>query len=324
MPFHPFARFLTAAFTTATALSPACSAAQSDWPSRPITIVVPYSPGGAADAMGRMVARHLSQELKQTVVVENRPGAGIMLGSQFVARARPDGYTFLVGGGPNVLHQFIYRNVPYDLKKDLRAVAQLSELPNYMVAHPGRRFRSVADVLQRAREQPGTVTCAHYGTGTSGHLGCEMLASLGGVKLVNVAYRGGVPAIQDTLGGQVDIAMVVEALPYIQDKRLTGLGVSTTARSPHAPDIPAIAETLPGYDVTPWQGIFAPAGTPDDRVARVGAAIQAMLQDEASQAQMKTLGVIPAWRNAAEMDAYVDLETKRWGKVIPPLNIQLD
>jgi tripartite-type tricarboxylate transporter receptor subunit TctC len=100
--------------------------------------------------------------------------------------------------------------------------------------------------------------------------------------------------------------------------------VSTTARSPHAPDIPAIAETLPGYDVTPWQGIFAPAGTPDDRVARVGAAIQAMLQDEASQAQMKTLGVIPAWRNAAEMDAYVDLETKRWGKVIPPLNIQLD
>ena len=322
MKFKTLFKSLAAGIGAVLAITPAF--AQADWPSKPITIVVPYAPGGAGDQLGRLVAQHLSKDLKQTVIVENKPGAGIMLGTQFVARSKPDGYTFLVGGGPNVLHKFLYKNVPYDLKKDLVPVAQLTALPNYMVANPNRNFKSVKDVLKLAKEKPGTVTCAHYGTGTNGHLGCELLGILAGVKLIGVPYKGGTPALQDTLGGQVDIAMVVEALPYINDKRLVGLGVSTAERSPYAPDIPAIAEAVPGYDVTPWQGVFAPAGTPTAIVDRVGASIQSMLKDDKSKAQLAAMGAIPVMRNSAELAAYIDSEVDRWGKVIKPLNIQLD
>ncbi|WP_425466393.1 Bug family tripartite tricarboxylate transporter substrate binding protein [Pseudorhodoferax soli] len=306
------------------AIVPAMALAQAQWPTRPITLVVPFPPGGAGDQMGRMVAHHLAATVKQPVIVDNRPGAGTIIGSQLVARAKPDGYTFLLGSTSNVLNHYFYQKVPYDTRADLAPVAQLITLTNYMVVPPNSKFKSTADVLRQAKERPNSVSCANYGAGTGGHLSCALLARMAGVEFVNVPYKGGMPAIQDTMAGQVDMAMVVEALPFVQDKRLNALAVSTAERNPNAPSIPTVGESVPGFDVTSWLGIFAPAGTPDAIVQRVSADIQAMLQEDASKEQFKTMGVVPVLRPTKEFGAYVDREFDRWGKLLKPLNIRLD
>nr|ACB72253.1 Bordetella uptake protein [Variovorax paradoxus] len=318
--FRALCLWVTAVFVAL----PGLALAQSDWPSKPITLVVPYPPGGAGDQMGRMFARHLSETVKQPVIVDNRPGAGTIIGSQMVAKAKPDGYTFLLGGASNVINHFLYSKMPYG-RNDLLPVAQLINRTNFLVVNPNSKFKSLADVLAQAKAQPRSVSCANYGLGTNGHLACAAFAKAVGVEFVDVPYRGGMAAIQDTLAGQVDMAMVVEALPFIQEKRLVGLAVSTAERNPYAPSIPALSETVLGFDVTPWQGIFAPAGTPADIVDRVAADIQKMLQGESSKQQFKAMGVIPVLRPSQKDFAhYVDNEFVRWEKMLKPLNIRMD
>lgn len=303
---------------------PGLALAQSDWPTKPITLVVPYPPGGAGDQMGRMVARHLSDTVKQPVIVDNRPGAGTIIGSQMVAKAKPDGYTFLLGGASNVLNFFLYSKMPYG-RNDLMPVAQLINLTNFLVVKPDSKFKSLADVIAQAKAQPKSVSCANYGMGTNGHLACAALAKAAGVEFVDVGYRGGMAAMQDVLAGQVDMAMNVEALPFIEEKRLRGLAVSTPERNPYAPSIPAVAEMYPGFDVTPWQGIFAPAGTPADIVNRVAADIQKMLQEESSKQQFKTMGVTPVLRpSQKDFAKYFDDEYVRWEKIMKQVNIRIE
>ena len=300
--------------------------AQGDnWPSaKPISIIVPWSPGGFSDQMARMIAQHLTKALNQSVIVENKPGAGTIIGSQYVANAKPDGYTFLMGSTSNVINQYIYRKLPYDTKKDLLPVAQVILLPNYLIVPPDSKFKTLQEVIDQARKQPRSVSCGNYGAGTGGHLSCELLARMAGVEFVNVPYKGGMPAVQDTMAGQVDMAMVVEGLPFVMDKKVRALGVTTPERNPYAPDIPAIAEKLPGYDVTSWQGLFAPAGTPDAIVKRVADEVQVLLKDDAAKARMKTMGVVPVLRPTKEFAAYVNHESDRWGVLLKPMNIHLD
>ncbi|GAP38012.1 tripartite tricarboxylate transporter substrate binding protein [Piscinibacter sakaiensis] len=318
-------RLAVQALVAAGAIAWAAGAAAADaWPSKTITIVVPFAPGGNTDTLARLVSERLGTALKQTVIVENKPGAGSMLGSAQVARATPDGYTLLLGSISNALNQHFYKKPSYDITKDLVPVAQLVAVPNYLALGPKEKFANVAELIGYAKANPGKLSCATTGVGTSPFLSCELFKSMAGVDIVNVPYKGGAPAMQDTMGGQANMVFANEALPFIADKRLQGLAVTTTKRSPLAPTIPAMSETLPGYDVTAWYGLFAPTGTPPAVVDRLAAEVAQVMKDEAVLARLKTLGATPVPTGSKEFTAYVNAEVKRWGEVIRPMNISLD
>ena len=300
------------------------SRAQDAWPSKPVTLVVPFPPGGNTDTMARIVAEHLGPLLKQTVIVENKPGAGSMLGSAHVARATPDGSTFLVGSIANALNHYFYKKPAYDITRDLVPVSQLVNVPNYLALSPKEKFASVAELVKYARENPGKLSCATTGIGTSTHLSYELFKSLAKVEITNVPYKGGAPALQDTMAGQTHMVFANEALPFIKDKRLNGLAVTTAARSPLAPELPALSETLPGYDVTSWYGVFAPAGMPQDIIDRMSAALASIIKDDKVRPRLSSLGATPVGSSPKEFAAYVGSELKRWGDTLRPMNIALD
>lgn len=319
-------RILCAVAAAALAAFGTSGVAQADepWPSKPITLIVPFPPGGNTDLLGRIVADRLGVALKQTVIVENKPGAGSMLGSSMVARAAPDGQTFLVGSISNALNHYFYKKPLYDITKDLVPVSQLVNVPNYMAMGPKESFKSVADVIAYAKANPGKLTCATSGIGTSPFLSCELFKSLAGVAITNVPYKGGLPAMTDTMAGQTNLVFVNEALPFIKDKRLIGLGVTTAKRSPLAPELPALSEILPGYDVTSWYGVFAPPGTPQPIIDRLAAEIAKMMADDDVKAKLAVIGATPVGSSPKEFTTYVNAEIKRWGEVIRPMNITLD
>lgn len=294
------------------------------WPEKLITLVVPFPPGGNTDTLARLVAQHLSSSLGQPVIVENKPGAGSMIGSQVVARAKPDGYTLLVGSIANVLNHYFYKKPLYDIAKDLVPVSQLVAVPNYLAVNNSASVKSVAEIIAIAKANPDKVSCATTGVGTSTYLSCEMFTRMAGVKIVNVPYKGGMAAMQDVMGGQATMVFANEALPYINDKRLTGVAVTTIKRSPLASDLPAISETLPGFDVTSWYGVFAPAGTPAPIVEKLGAEIATLLMNPEVQKRLKALGATPVGSSPKEFSEYVNAELTRWGAAIKPMNISLD
>ena len=309
---------------SAATVSVAWAAPESDWPSKAITIVVPFSAGGQADQLGRMLGQYLTEKLKQPVVVDNKPGAGTIIGSQFVARAKPDGYTFLIGGTTNVLNFYTQPKMPYG-KKDLLPVAELITVPLYVVSNPKSKFKTLQDVIQVGKAKSGGgVTCGNFGTGSVSHLTCGMIAQMSGSDFVHVSYKGGSPLMTDLMGGQVDIGVIVEGLPAITSQRLHGIAVTTPERTSYLPDLPRVSETLPGFSVTGWNGVFAPAGTPDVIVQRVAAEVKNMLQSDAAKTQIKAMGVLPSQRSSAEFATFVDQEFDRWGKQVKSMNIKLD
>jgi tripartite-type tricarboxylate transporter receptor subunit TctC len=247
-----------------------------------------------------------------------------MLGSQIVARSTPDGYTFLVGSISNALNHYFYRKPLYDITKDLVPVSQLVNVPNYLAVGPKESFRTTKEIVDYAKANPGKLSCATTGIGTSPYLSCELFKSLAGINIVNVPYKGGAAAMQDVMGGQAAIVFANEALPFINDKRLIGVAVTTKGRSALAPDLPAISETVPNYDVTAWYGVFAPTGTPAAIIDRVSTEIAAAMKDEAVLSQLKTIGATPVGSSPKEFGAYVNSELKRWGDIIKPMNVLLD
>ncbi|OZI37890.1 hypothetical protein CAL29_05850 [Bordetella genomosp. 10] len=306
---HRISRLLSVAV-----LGLAASVAHAAWPDKPITLIVPYPPGGNTDILGRLLATHLGNSLKQTVVVENRPGAGSMLGSYQVVRAAPDGYTFLLGSIANVLNQYFYKNPSFDMNKDLVPVAQLVNVPNYLAVGPKEKLRTVSDIIAYAKANPEKLSCANTGIGTSTYLSCEMLRTMTGIKIVNVPYKGGVAAMQDVMGGQANMVIANEALAYINDKRLIGVAVTSEHRSSLAPDLPPISDTVPGFDVNSWYGVFAPVGVPQDIIDRVSREASAMLKDKAVLERLKILGATPVGSSPKEFQAFVKSEMTKWGK----------
>jgi tripartite-type tricarboxylate transporter receptor subunit TctC len=305
----------------AVAVSTSASAA---WPDRPITLVAPYPPGGNADAMARIVAQGLSAQLGRPVVVDNRSGAGGMLGSQHVARSRPDGYTFLLGALSNVLNEFMYQNRTFDLRRDLVAVSQVASIPNYFAVTPSATAETLAGLIDEARANPGLLTCATSGIGTSGHLACEMVRQRAGVDVLMVHYRGGAPAMADVMAGRARLLAINEALPYIRDGRLRGLAVTSPQRSPMAPELPPASDTVPGFDLVSWYGVFAPARTPPDIIGKVSAAVAATLSSRESGDRLAALGATPVGSPPQEFAEFVDRELVRWETIITPMNIVLD
>jgi tripartite-type tricarboxylate transporter receptor subunit TctC len=316
---------LAAPLLLAAALAPADGlAAEADYPNKPITLIVPYPPGGNADAFGRIVANGLTSALGQTVVVDNRPGAGSMLGSQMVARAKPDGYTLLLGSIANVLNNYFYKKPLYNVQTELMPVAQLTYVPNYLAVGPNSTLKSVKDIVAYAKASPGKVNCATTGIGTSPYLSCELFKMMTGAPITNVPYKGFAPAVTDVIGGDVTMIFANESLPFIKDKRLNGIAVTTAARNALAPDLPALSESLPGFDVTSWYGVFAPTGTPPELVERLSVAIGKIMATPDSAARCAALGATPKASSPKEFEAYVASEIDKWSKVVKKLDIVLD
>jgi len=300
------------------------SAALAAWPDKPVSLIAPFAPGGNADVLARQLASALSGPLGQPMVVVNKPGAGGMLGSQYVAHAKADGQTFLLGSFANVLNEFFYTKKLLDLRKDLVPVAQLVSIPNYIAVSPNSKYQSLKELLDDAKKRPGQVSCATSGVGTSSHLLCEMLNQQFGVQITTVPYRGGAPAITDVIAGQASFVAGNEALPYIKDKRLKGLAISSPERSPLAPDLPAVAELQPGFSMVSWFAIFAPAGTPKAIVEQMSQAIAGALKTPVMKERLDALGATAVGSSPAQFNTFLLAELAKWEQVLKPMNIRLD
>jgi tripartite-type tricarboxylate transporter receptor subunit TctC len=294
------------------------------WPDRPIKLVVPFPPGGNADVLGRIVAAKLSSALHANVIVENKPGAGSMLGSQYVARAQPDGYTILMGSIANVLNAYVYTKPLFDIRRDLTPVSQVANVPNYIAVSPTLKINSLDQLIEYAKKNPGKTTCAVSGVGTSPYLSCELFKQAAGLQMTTVPYPGAIAAIQDTIGGRDTIATVNESLPYITSHQLVGVAVTSAQRSPYAPDLPTVGERYPGYEVTSWYGVFVPSATPPDIVAKLGAEIEKSMQDPDVQKKLAPLGAIPVKSSPTQFKQFVNGELNKWEHIVKDLNLHLD
>src|SRR5712691_5945172 len=276
--------------------------AQQNYPQKPIRYVVPFPAGGIADVFARIIGGRLTEAWGQPVVVENRAGAGGNIGAELVAKSAPDGYTILMGSiGTQAVNASLYRNMPYDSAKDFTAIAL-------------------------ARAQPGKLTCASAGVGTTSQLACELFKSMAKVDVVHVPYKGNVPAITDLLGGQTSMsfATMPTVLPHVKAGKLKGIAVLGTGRSPAAPEFPALAETLPGFEVNNWVGTFGPAGLPSAITAKLNSEILAVMRTPDVQQRLLTEGARFTPMTPAQFSEFVAAETAKWGKLIREVGIRAD
>ncbi|CAM4371600.1 ABC transporter substrate-binding protein [Bordetella tumbae] len=305
----------------ATPFAPAVHAqATSDWPTRPITLIVPFPPGGTTDLLARLVAREAGNRLGQNMVVENRPGAGGGIGAAAVARAQPDGYTLVMGTlGTQVTNQFIYAQMPYDSARDFAPVTLVANSPNVLLVSPKLGISTVAELLERARRTPGALNFASTSLGGSPHLSGELFNSMAKVDIRHVPYKGSAPAMTDLLGGQVQ--MMIDNLPsamgQIQAGTVRALAVTTPERVPLLPNVPTVAEAgLPGYEVNAWFGLLAPAGTPDAIVSRIYSAVANAVAEPAVRRQIEALGAIPVASTPQVFGDIIRADTDKWQQVI--------
>jgi tripartite-type tricarboxylate transporter receptor subunit TctC len=302
--------------------------AQENWPTRPITYVVPFPTGGTTDTLARLIAQRLGQALGTTVVVDNKPGAGGNIGSEFVARAAPDGYTILGGTiSSHAINVSLYPKLPYDPLKSFAPITLIGSNRNVLVVPAGSPFKSVADILKALKDKPGSLSFASAGNGTSQHLSGEMFKTLGGVDMVHVPYKGSGPAIQDVMSGQVPLMFdtSVVAGPHIQGGKLRALAVTSSKRSAAMPDVPTVAEAgIAGYEVVSWQAIFAPAGTPQPIVQRLHAEIAKILKSPEMQERLAKLGMDASGMAPAELAAFQKSEIEKWARVIKAANVKID
>lgn len=312
----------------AAGLAPRWAAAQSDFPNKPIRMVVTFPPGGSADAVVRMIVPRLSDKLGQQVVVDNRPGAGGNIGLTAVAKAPADGYTMGVGAaGALSANVSLYPKMPFDPEKDLRPVSLLAAIPFVIVGHPSVPAKTHQELVALARAKPTSLSVAHGGNGTAMHLSSQLWMQMAKVKLVEVPYKGSGPAALDALAGQVPLAVVdlPASLQQIKAGKLVAYAVTSPKRLPQLPDVPTVSEAgLAGYDSTGWFGVVAPAGTPTLAVARMNAAIADALNDEAIKASMRNLGVEPAPSRPEAFAAYIRAETVKWARVIKQGHIKIE
>src|SRR5258705_12534154 len=289
------------------------------WPTRFIKLVVPFTPGGGIDGIGGSRAPRLSEMWGQQVVVENKPGAGGNIASEFVARSAPDGYTMYITAGGLAVNRYLFGSINYDPVADFAPVTLICLFPNLLVVPNSSSFRSVSDLLAEAKKNPGKITFASPGHGSSPHMSGELFKYLAKVDLTHVPYRGAAPAFTDVIAGRVDctFAVMASGLPLVQSGQLRAIGVTTAARVEAAPDVPTIAEAgVPGYDTSSWFAFFMPAKTPPEIIRKVHADTIAVLAEPAIKTKLDTLGVIIVGSTPEALAAHLKDEMDKWGPVI--------
>jgi tripartite-type tricarboxylate transporter receptor subunit TctC len=289
--------------------------AQGDFPSKPVRIVVPFAAGGSVDAASRLVGQKLAERLGKPVIVENRAGAGGTLGSEYVAKAPPDGYTVIWGTvSTHAINASVYATLRYDNIKDFAPITLVMEQPLLMVVPAESPVKSLQDLIQAQKANPGKATFGSPGPGTTGHLTGELLKKMYGMDMVHVPYKGSHPMLTDLIGGRLDLGIdnMPSSLAQVKSGRARALAITSLKRSPLAPDIPALSETIPGFQVVAWQAMFAPAGTPEPILDRLSRDVRAVLDDAELKTKFAEMGNTPVTSTREALAAFVKEETARW------------
>ncbi len=313
------------AFLFATVLL-SVSNALAAFPEKPVKLVVPFAPGGGTDSIARTLAVGMSQSLGQPVIVENKAGAGTIIGTDAVAKSSPDGHTLVVSTFAHAVNPSLITKLPYDTDKAFSPVVMIAKGPNVLVVRADSPVKSVKDLLEMAKAEPSKFSYASQGNGTSAHLAGEMFENIAQVKLMHIPYRGAGPAMTDLLGGQVNMMFATAAAvaPHIASGKLRAIAVTTPERSPALNGVPAIAETLKGYSVESWYGLFAPAGTPADVIAKLNAAVKQATQSTEFKNKLEPEGLVVSTGTPQEYESYVKREEIRWRKIVKENNIKPD
>ncbi|RCX11052.1 Bug family tripartite tricarboxylate transporter substrate binding protein [Extensimonas vulgaris] len=317
----------TLAAAAAAVLLPLPSAAQG-FPTKPLTIIVPFTPGGTTDLLARIVGQELAAELGQPVVIDNRAGAGGNIGAQAAARAPADGHTLFMGTvGTHAINAALYKKLPYDPVKDFVPLTRVATVPNVLVANPAQPFKTVPELIAYARANPGKVNFGSAGNGSSIHLSGELFKTMAKVDMQHVPYKGSAPAITDLLGNQIAIMFdnLPSALPYVRSGKLRALAVTTAKRSPELPDVPTIAEAgVPGYEAMSWFGLFVPAGTPAPVVGKLHSAIVKVLNKPEVKKRIAEQGGEAHPETAEKFAAFIQSESAKWSKVVQASGASVD
>jgi tripartite-type tricarboxylate transporter receptor subunit TctC len=315
----PRRRFLHLAAGAAALPAVSSIARAQSYPTKPVRLIIGYPPGGSADITARLTGQWLSERLGQPVVVESRPGAATNLATEAVVRAAPDGYTLLLVAPANAINATLYENkLSFDSLRDLVPVAGIIRFPNVVVVNPSLPIKTIPELIAYAKANPGKLNMASSGNGSTIHMSGELFKMLTGINMVHVPYRGGALALTDVMGGQVQVMFdnVPTSAEHIKAGKLRGLAVTSTARSEVLPDLPTVADFLPGYEASAWYGLGAPKGTPDEVVVKVNKAMNEILADPKSQARFKELGASLLPGTPAEFGKLLAEETEKWGKVV--------
>jgi tripartite-type tricarboxylate transporter receptor subunit TctC len=307
-------------------LGASTSAVADDYPARPIKWVVGYPAGGTTDILARLIGQWLSEHLGAQIIIENRPGAGNNIGTEAVINAPPDGYTVLLVNPANGINASLYRKLNFDFIRDIAPVAGLTRVPNVMEVNPAVPAKTVQEFIDYAKANPGKINWASSGNGTSVHLSGEMFKMMTGVDLLHVPYRGAAPALTDLISGQVQVMFdnMPSSIEHIRAGKLRALGVTTSKRSPALPDVPTVADTVPGYEASAWFGMGAPKGTPPEVVNKLNKAINAALADPNIQARLADLGGIVMAGTPADFGQVIVEETEKWGKVVKAAGVSIE
>jgi len=309
-----------------TLIAAAATSAQAAYPERPITLVVPYAPGGSADALARVLAVRVGMKLGTTVIVDNRPGASGTIGAGFAAKAAPDGYTVLYDATPYSINPHLFARMPYAANA-LQPLALVALAPNIVIVRAESPLKNIKDLANKAKAEPGKINFASGGSGTVQRLAAELLRQRLGLDMVHVGYKSGGPAITDVMGGQVDFmfSTIAASYPLVSSGKLRALAVSSPQRSPRLPEVPTIAETVvPGYEAYEWNGVFLPTGTPAPIAEKLHKAVVEALKEEEVKKRFVDVGVQPVGSTPAEFADFLKKEDAKWADVIRKGNIKLD
>ena len=306
--------------------SPPLAQAQN-YPNRPIRMIVPFSPGGAADTPGRMLMQKVSEALGQQVVFDNRPGAGGTIGAEAVAKAAPDGYTLLLISNTHLISASLYKNLSYDAITDFAPVLQFGDAPNVLVVNPSLPAKSVPELIALAKANPGNINYASSGNGSSQHLFCALFASMAGINMFHIPYKGSARATTELLSGEVKVGCpgIAGMMQYIKDGRLRALAVTGAERSQELPDVPTIAEAgVKGYEASLWLGILGPAALPKDVIAKLNTVIRGVLKQPDTQASLRKVGTEIVYRTPDEFGKFLRSEQQKWSKVVKEIGLKVN
>lgn len=302
-------------------------AAAQAWPSKPISLVVPFPPGGSSDVLARALTTELSQSLGQPVIVESRPGAGATLGADYVSKAKPDGYTLLMGAVHHTIATSVYKKLPYDFEKSFAPITTVALVPNVLVVNAKSSATDVKSLIALAKASPGKLSFGSNGNGTVQHLVGTQFSGLAGIELLHVPYKGSAPLTTDLLGGQVDMSFdtLTPVVQHIKGGKLRALAVTTAKRSSTLPDVPTLAESgLKDFDQGTWFGVLAPAATPKDIVTKLNAAMVKIIQSPEFKKRMKDIGAEPVGNTPAEMTAQIEADTSKCRQLVKESNVAIE